>query len=225
MKEKECEMKKKVKGILKKMDEFHENFEKEHKFSGPSLHFHLRALGLKGKITESEKIELIYSMLSSWGMHRMGKTGARMKDFETFKNSVESVKKEINELKKMNISSLMKEGDKGWEKLEKVFMKIDVMESKPILVSNSKVLAHLLPHLVAPIDREYTLKMINRKSVPQNKEGQWELFKEIHLKFYYPIVRDAKFIKKANKWVRSDKHKWDTSLLKVVDNLVIGMTN
>jgi len=224
MKEKECKMEKKVKRIIENMDEFHEKFEQEHRFSGPSLHFHLRALGLKGKITESDKIELIYSMLASWGMHRMGKTGARMKDFETFKNSVESVKKEINELKKMDVSNLMKEDNKGWEKLEKVFKAIDVMESDPILVANSKVMAHLLPNLVAPIDRQYTLKKLEF-SFPDTKEKQWELFKEIHLKFHYPVVSDKNFIKKANQWVKNEKNKWDTSLLKVVDNLVIGMSN
>ncbi len=47
--------------------------------------------------------------------------------------------------------------------------------------------------------------------------------KKILLEFYYPIIRDDGFQAKAEQWKTNIKtFAWDTSVLKIVDNLVIG---
>lgn len=42
--------------------------------------------------------------------------------------------------------------------LRDVFLNLKVMESNARLVGNSKALHHLLPELVPPVDRQYTVK-------------------------------------------------------------------
>ena len=51
---------------------------------------------------------------------------------------------------------------------------------------------------------------------------EWLLLRKILEEFFYPVVADLKFSSLAASWIASPKFPWDTSLLKVVDNLVIG---
>jgi hypothetical protein len=47
--------------------------------------------------------------------------------------------------------------------------------------------------------------------------------RKIHEEFYYPIADNLDFQRKAKNWTaNNDSFPWDTSILKVIDNLVIG---
>jgi len=83
-------------------------------------------------------------------------------------------------------------------------------------------MAHLLPHLIAPVDREHFLRFLGICSVPSSAEKQWALFKKIHCDFCYPVASDKNFLKEAKVWLNKKDYAWDTSILKIVDNLVIG---
>ncbi|MGO9308153.1 MAG: hypothetical protein ACLQDL_03910, partial [Spirochaetia bacterium] len=49
------------------------------------------------------------------------------------------------------------------------------------------------------------------------------LMRRIHEEFYYPIAYDTNFQQKAHSWMATNKkYPWDTSILKIIDNLVIG---
>jgi hypothetical protein len=148
-------LKPKVNDILSKADAYHKPYASE-KFSGPSLHFHQRALKV-GYEDWTKKIELIYAVLVSWGMHRMGANGPKMQPFTSFLQSVDSVKQEIETLRQTHPDNL---SSSQWSALERLFKTIKVMASGTTIVGNSKVLAHLLPNLAAPVDREYTMKYL-----------------------------------------------------------------
>ncbi|MEW6662091.1 MAG: hypothetical protein ACOY9Y_09010 [Bacillota bacterium] len=210
----------KVNDILSKADAYHEQYYASETFSGPSLHFHRRALEVEYE-NWTEKIELIYAVLASWGMHRMGAKGSKMQPFTSFQKSVDSVKQEIETLRQTlpyNLSS------SKWSALERVFKTIKVMASGTTIVGNSKVLAHLLPNLVAPVDREYTMNYLFGSKMFQNGlDREWRLMRKIHEEFYYPIADNQDFQKKAKTWTaNNDSFPWDTSILKVIDNLVVG---
>lgn len=99
------------------------------------------------------------------------------------------------------------------------------MASGTSLIGNSKVLAHLLPNLVSPIDRAYTLFFLFGSNGFQNDlEYEWKLMRKIHEEFYHPISNNQNFQSKAKEWMEymDNKYQWDTSLLKTIDNLVIG---
>jgi len=46
---------------------------------------------------------------------------------------------------------------------------------------------------------------------------------EIISKFFIPVASDSTFYSKAEQWMNGNEaYPWDTSVMKVVDNLVIG---
>lgn len=210
-----------VQDILQRADDYHDCYYAVETFGGPSLHFHRRALGRVGLINDAERVELVYAVLTSWGMHRMGDSGSKMQPFENFNESVVGISGMVKELAILQPSQL---DEGGWSALERVFKGVSVMASGTTIVGNSKVMAHLLPNLVAPIDREYTLAYLFGSKMFQNRlNWEWLLMRKILFEFFYPIASSPKFEQRASSWMsRPDEFPWDTSLLKVVDNLVIG---
>jgi hypothetical protein len=54
-------------------------------------------------------------------------------------------------------------------------------------------------------------------------DWEWRLMRKIHSEFYYHVASDADIQGKARVWMADDdQFPWDTSLLKIIDNLVIG---
>ena len=84
----------------------------------------------------------------------------------------------------------------------------------------------MLPNIVPPIDREYTLRYLRGNTNIRNDLAyEWQLMKGIISEFFIPAASDSAFKAKASQWMgRTDEYPWDTSLLKIVDNLVIGST-
>jgi hypothetical protein len=112
-----------------------------------------------------------------------------------------------------------------WDELGALFLAVQAMASSGSLVGNSKVMAHAIPNLVPPVDREYTLRFLRPgKSVPSTKDEEWSLLRQLLKEFFYPIVGDKRFSEKVAAWMApTSGYKWDTSPLKVVDNLIIGL--
>ena len=210
----------KVADILSQADAYHEKYYASETFSGPSLHFHHRALTVEDA-NWIGKAELIYATLASWGMHRMGTKGSKMQSFASFEKSVADVRLEIERLRQA-IPQALSLSD--WQALERIFKKVKVMASGTTIVGNSKVLAHFIPNLVAPVDREYTLNYLFGSKMFQNGlDREWRLMRKIHEEFYYPVSDNETFRKNAKTWMaRDDSYPWDTSMLKIIDNLVIG---
>ena len=192
-------------------------------FGGPSLHFHLRSLEL-ARAQEFERFtESVYAVLASWGMHRMGPGGSKMREFDEFHSSLRVVWPLALQLQEKTPSSL---GDADWSSLKAVFCGIRCMESGTSLVGNSKVMAHLLPKLIPPLDREYTLKLLfGHGQITNGVEVEWKKLVQILSGFFYPVAQSPLFKSKAEGWLTDrSKFRWDTSPLKIVDNLVIGIS-
>jgi hypothetical protein len=111
-----------------------------------------------------------------------------------------------------------------WAVLKEIFCGVQVMASGTSLVGNSKVMHHMLPNVIPPIDREYTLRFLHGNTTIRNDlETEWLIMKEIISRFFIPVASDTTFYSKAEQWMkRNEVYPWDTSVLKVVDNLVIG---
>jgi hypothetical protein len=211
----------KIHDILRNAEKYYEAYYKNKTFSGPSLYFHLKALETRKPPGRLDHIEYVYAALPSWGMHRMGKGGAKMEEFNNFFSSVESVKKDIAEAQEY-VPYLMDENK--FSVLSNIFKSINVMASSTRLIGNSKVMHHMLPNIIPPIDRQYTLKYLkNNKNLRNNLDFEWKTMREIIEYFFIPITCNKEFKSKAEKWMANNYvFPWDTSLLKIVDNLVIG---
>jgi len=208
------------KGIVEGAEEFHRRFYDGVIFHGPSLHFHKRALDTRSDSDLDQHLEYVYAMLVSWGMHRMGSGGPKMADFKIFRDSMYAVKEEITALQQIKSLPL---GIDDWTILEKIFGRIDVMKTYSYLVAHSKVLAHTIPDLISPIDREYTLTYLTgSKNFTNGIGAQWNLFKSIHTDFISEVAASESFQESAAKWLGNDQYPWDTSIPKIIDNLVIG---
>jgi hypothetical protein len=186
-------------------------------FKGPIIHFHTRALSSEGQ----EKLEMTYAMLVAWGMHRMG-GGAQMNDYATFIESSADLLMDIEQFKDKTIETIT---DFEFINFEIVFNKLKPMYSNKKIVAFSKVMAHYLPNIIAPIDNEYTFHFIcqqPRRTYPPRNWSEFDLFKEIHIKLIKNVVSNYKFKEAANHWLNNNEFQWDTSLPKIVDNLIIG---
>ncbi|HEX7569783.1 MAG TPA: hypothetical protein VF492_04705, partial [Verrucomicrobiae bacterium] len=71
--------------LLRSLDEAHAEYHKAGVFSGPSVYFHLKSLKASRDKNFDSFAEYVYATLASWGMHRMGPSGAKMGDFEKFR--------------------------------------------------------------------------------------------------------------------------------------------
>lgn len=210
-----------VADILKNAEAYHFAYYQSETFRGPSLYFHQRALQTRNSTNLSIHLEYVYATLASWGMHRMGKGGSKMQPFDTFSRSVEPLKDRIAEAQHFTPQKM---GSAEWAILNVVFRGIKVMASGTSLVGNSKVMHHMMPNIVPPIDREYTLRYLRgNTNISNDLDWEWQIMREIISDFFIPIACDAKCNFKAIQWMATQvEYPWDTSLLKIVDNLVIG---
>jgi hypothetical protein len=208
--------------LLQSLDVAHDAYYRTATFSGPSLHFHLRALDA-GKNADFRRFtESTYALLAAWGMHRMGPGGSKMREFEDFEGSLKPLWPAILKLQQATPETL---GEAGWREMNDVFRGIRCMATGTSLVGNSKVMAHALPNLVAPVDRQYTLQFLfGNKNIANHLEGEWERLQVILRDFFYPVLQEKSFKRKAIEWQeRRDEFRWDTSPLKIADNLLIGL--
>ena len=193
-------------------------------FGGPSSHFHQRSLEeLNNSFLNEPHLEMIYATLASWGMHRMGKTYTKLVDYCDFKNTILSHKKELTELKYVHIEDLTVENLKEIIiKLKQICFEMKVSISNSKIVGNSKTLAHILPNLVPPIDRQYTIRFFKcielRKNVGDFKgeNEEKEYFEYIMEKAYDFIVQ----IKSCDKIIIDNK--FNTSYPKIFDNIIVA---
>ena len=220
-------------------------------FRGPSIYFHHKALlESKERFLSPEHLETIYAVLPSWGMHRMG-GDAKVCSFNEFKTSIlDSSENEetINDLKtiddylskientkKRNVATIEKLGEKV-SKIAKLISQIKASSSDSHLVSASKTLHHILPNLVPPIDREYSVRFMkkecpfvtgqkNQVNVNKDHKALAEIFITGMLNFFNSdewknIVKDITLIE-PNRSIH-EVGAFNTSLPKMFDNLIVA---
>ena len=211
----------KISDILANVHQYHSAYYSAKTFGGPSLYFHRRSLDSRDSAKSTVFLEYIYATLASWGMHRMGMGGSKMQAFAIFKESIEQLREKIKEARKIEYSKIT---DDNWKLVEDVFKGIKIMASGTSIVGNSKVMAHLIPNIVPPIDREYTLKYLRgNTNIMNGLDVEWSLMKGILSEFFIPIAKDNKLVTQAKIWIdNQEKYPWDTSIFKVIDNLLIG---
>ncbi|MDO8724109.1 MAG: hypothetical protein Q7J31_18055 [Syntrophales bacterium] len=144
-----------------------------------------------------------------------------MQSFDNFSKSVEPLKDRIVEAQGFGFSEM---AEIKWSILKEIFQGVNVMASGTTIVGNSKVMHHMLPNVIPPIDREYTLWFLHGNTTIKNDlESEWLLMKEIISEVFIPVASDGEFQSKARRWMaKSEDYPWDTSVFKIVDNLVIG---
>jgi hypothetical protein len=211
----------KVQQILENAEIYHQAYYQSENFGKPCLYFHLRALKTRQNPISVQHLEYVYATLIAWGMNRPGKRGSKMMDFKPFSENILKLEENITKARNYDCFSM---NEIKWAVLEKIFKGIQVMVSGTSLVGNSKVMHHLLPNIIPPIDRQYTLRFLHgNTNIRNDLDNEWLLMRKIITFFFIPVASDEKFHFLANDWInRTSEFPWDTSELKIIDNIIIG---
>ena len=189
--------------------------EKQYRQYDPGWYLYDKILRIKNideKFTD-EFIELVYVTLSAWNMNSRG---ARLSNFESFKNSIKSHKKDICELEEFTLIDATNNKDQILTILKRIFYSIELVDNgKPLLVTFSKAMHFYLPNLIVPIDRKYTLNFFyGNININKKMDLQWKKFVSI-------FEQMAEFAKELQ--VDEIKNnRWSKNIPKIIDNLVIG---
>ncbi|MDD4877635.1 MAG: hypothetical protein PHO02_01210 [Candidatus Nanoarchaeia archaeon] len=212
--------------LLKNRDEFFNLIKKcngTFREISPSLYLYKKIVemhncskNINELLQDNEFFELIYITLKAWNMNQRK---AKLAPFNEFKKSIQDNESTINELYPYRLESLSQtELESVLNKLKLLFYNLNVMKSKTKIVGVSKTLHFLLPHLVIPMDRKYTMDFFyGHNAYSQNIDKEFQIFKEIFNKSY----EIAKQLKLSNKDI--DNFNWNTSVPKLIDNAIIGM--
>jgi len=207
--------------VIANADAYHHAYYEVKTFGGPSLYFHRKSLEAGAATDFTRRLEYVYATLTAWGMHRMGRGGSKMLPFDEFQTSMMPLQDRIREAARLQPPDMT---DEDWANIEAIFKGIRVMASGTSIVGNSKVLAHLIPNIVPPIDREYTLRFLRgHTNIANGLDEEWSLMKELIAQFFIPVSSETAFQAKAKAWLSDQtRYPWDTSVLKIIDNLIIG---
>lgn len=193
-------------------------FDTYNPFTGPALNFHIRTIkrlrecgALAIAFQDNLFFEYLYDTLIAWGLN---KRRSNLVDFETFRSSLQNQKSEIENLEHCRLTGLS-EGDLDVvaDSLWQILASLKISTTKTKLIANSKALHHLLPQLMPPIDRSYTLKFFDYKNINGRDE---RTFQEIYRQFHRIGSRREKEIYKHL------GHGFHTSETKVIDNAIVG---
>ena len=163
-------------------------------------------------------IDLIWATLDAWNMNSRS---AKLADIEDFKkNLIDNTEatEAIESLKKYSIEDLSEKNDKSkgiFEQLKTLFNMLKLTDTDTKLVTFSKTMHFLLPNLIVPIDRKYTLKFFEL-NINNAKDEEFDHFTNIESTFglFASEVNLDDFVSKNSKWC-----KYKT---KIIDNVIIG---
>lgn len=193
-------------------------------FGAPSVYFHLEAIRLcrSNQFLSDEHIKMIYAGLCAWGMHRMGPTGAKLAEFDTFKNSILARKQQFMKFRNVRIDNLTKaEYDAIIDELTDLVFSIVASISSVNLVANTKTVAHILPDLVPFVDRRYTLHFLTGKGLddginvsPKNEQNWFKAAMNVLFVFSHDAT--------IKPFLIINPKTLDTSIPKIFDNWIIS---
>ncbi|MCK5019443.1 MAG: hypothetical protein KAS32_20460 [Candidatus Peribacteraceae bacterium] len=213
--------------LIENFQSYFEKFENNNPFTGPSEYFYINKIipatnDDYSAVFTNENIEWIYATLASWGMHRMGPSdmGAKMNDFKLFKKCIIQNEDNILSLKdlklhEVNIVDYMDDIN------DLYFSFWPLMESNSKLVATSKVMHFLLPKLIPPIDRQYTMKFFG-KNIPTIKsaEDKKNIVKENQI-FQYTLNKFYHISQEVDctQFINSE---FSPTVPKVIDNAIVS---
>ncbi len=215
-------MERRVNDLIAGFDQYVQAFNDGNPFTGPSIYFHHKTLAILRQhstpcsaLHSDEFLDYLYATLASWGMHRMGPGGAKLADMSQIKDSFAHQEASIREVQSLSMCTIPSAHvshvtSRVWDILDS----LRVGTSGTKLVANSKALHHLLPALVPPIDRAYTLRFFYNNTM-LNK-GDEATFKEIYPYFHrIALARREQITSHLGSGM-------NTSETKVIDNAIVG---
>jgi hypothetical protein len=215
-----------LESLLGDFSRFVRRFAASQQFVGPSIYFHVKTIETLARyptaveaLGDDTFFDYLYATLASWGLHRMGPGNAKLGDLDDLKASFRAQAPRIERLQQLRIERLdagevHDVADTAW----KIMADLRVGIGETLLVANSKALHHLLPGLVPPIDRNYTLRFfIGRPYIYRGRDADY--FRALYPLFHEIAVRCAGEI---HGFTATPYEGMNTSITKVIDNAILG---
>jgi hypothetical protein len=211
-------------------DEYASVFEAESLFTGPSLYFHHKTLAIRAEhggsiercLRDRDFLESLYATLTAWGLHRMGPGNTKLVEFPLFTASLAQTIEKLKGLEGMRIDRLgPREFARTVEILWDAICGVHIGIGATKLVAGTKALhplLPLLPDLVPPIDREYTVRFFleNKGAIQGDEVKQGNAFRFMYSHFA-AICHNKQYGIEARMGTGMN-----TSRTKVVDNAIVG---
>jgi hypothetical protein len=186
-------------------------------FSADQLRVHRATIALRGEagsvaaaIEDDRFLSSLRSTLEMWGLGTRGSTLAALPDFI---GSIRSIRAQIEVLDEWTIDH---QPDDFPERIWNVIKALEVVGKKAKIVAGTKLLRHLLPDLVVPMDRMWTGTFFQLHAPEwQDLSGQRRLL----LRCYEQFTTIAKTVDPGK---YADGSGWRTSRTKIIDNALIG---
>jgi hypothetical protein len=204
-------------------------------FGGPCVYFHRECLRARDVGFLSDRhLEMLYATLTAWGMHRMGdaeRTKAKLAEWGEFRDSLLRGGTLLGPALTARMrGSTEHEYAEAISALWPCYRVLHLSVSEATVVANSKALFHLLPELVPPIDRQYTVRFFGQKpedwrdgkgkfrpvTLPQRLEDQFELFRNICVK----VKHLADGVVAAN--LDNEQRQHGLTAPKAIDNAIVN---
>lgn len=170
--------------------------------------------GIAKSIDSDEYLRDLRFMLVAWGMDSRG---AKLQKYDTFVASVRACRRDIAALEDAGVEQMDQiDGDIKPE-LWRIIQGMKLSQSKySQIVTGTKALHHMLPHLLPPIDGGYTRPFFRYQST-QTKDNKYAF--NLMLEFFALIAQ------RVDLECRVGKSPWATSESKLIDNAIIGYCN
>lgn len=195
-------------------------------FGGPSLYFHFKCISSFGarsvadNLSNTEFLETVYAVLATWGLHRMGRTATKLKNFGPFKTEIISQADRLIQLEHTGLWSIQPDDVADLlGTLTSVLDSMTLSKSRARLVANTKALHHILPRLIPPIDRRYTLRFFGLNEILPSEQTAGAVFSLLFPCFIQIASATRDLVQ--NK-IDLSTENWHTSFTKVIDNAILG---
>ena len=209
--------------LCRQVTDYLDVFDSSDILTGPSRYFHeetlsrRKQLGTPGEaVHDTFFLQLLYATLTAWGLHRGGASKTKLVEFDEFETSLRSHAKDLDDLHSLHIQDVAAESEslQVASRLWTFMKQVHVSATASKIVAGSKVLHHLLPNLVPPIDRKYTSEFFSWHNRMQYR--QEEMFKDV----YPRLVKIARRLAPlTSEYIDRHPHK---TLPKVVDDAIVG---
>lgn len=206
---------------------------------GPCLYFHKTTIDYvrNQKKPFSEWLgrdkyfhELLYAVLTAWGMNRSG-GGPKLKDFDEFQKSINHLSS-FDSLEKLRMIRIETLSDKEKPMVKTLYDALGddsvskIMASTPFVVASSKLLHHLIPDLFPPMDRNYTEYAMQRLKDKYKITGSLESFDNFWriLEFFHDAACALTPEHILATWItgKETAYPMNTSIPKVIDNALVS---
>ena len=169
--------------------------------------------GVAKSIDSDEYLCDLRSMLVAWGMDSRG---AKLQEIGVFAKRIRKYSPRIAELEWVEVAQIDEDGRVKRE-LWRIIQEMKLSQSKySQVVTGSKTLHHLLPHLLPPIDGSYTRPFFHYRS-GDTKDNEYAF--NLMLWYFMRIAQEVDL----GRYVGTAR--WATSESKLIDNAIIGYCN